>query len=88
MAHETILGFRVVLNPLMDNQPRMQLSQKLKDIIEPYDPEFVEETNAWLLSFFGTESQVFVNKDDKVIFVGPKGWQTIKRDMEAQHEQV
>jgi hypothetical protein len=77
--HLTISGFRVIVNRFLDEIPTMELSKEVRDIIEPYNPEFVKETNKWMKDFFGSTNQVLVNKEQRTIFVGPRGLETIKK---------
>ncbi len=55
-ARRTLLGEPVFVDSMFDNRPKMQLKKKVADNLPP---AFVAEMNAWMLEFFGTESQIF-----------------------------
>lgn len=61
------LGFKVVINPWLDNRPRMQLSPMVM-----VTDEFRAEMNKWMLEFFGTKDEVIIMQDQQVIMMGPK----------------
>jgi hypothetical protein len=44
----TLYGMRVIVTP---DRPKMQLSPRVCEVLAP---EFIAETNAWMLRFFGT----------------------------------
>ncbi len=67
-------GMRVIVNPLLDNVPRMTASARFAELM-PAD--FVADLNAWMLEFFGTHS-IAMTIDRNTIAVGPKGYQAMK----------
>ncbi len=81
----SIFGMPVYIDPLLDDVPKMQLSEEVKKHLTP---KFIAETNAWMREFFGTENRVMVVNDTlpdqrirKIIFVGRKGLERIKNWM-------
>lgn len=84
---ETLYGMRIYINDALDNQPRMQLSAKILEILMPYQAEFVQETNQWLADHFGKDHKIYVmsiNPLDprlKSIVVGSQGYAKIKESM-------
>lgn len=76
----TLLGFQICVNPSLDNVPRMQLSEKVKQFLTP---EFIEETNDWLLKFFGTESQIITDNTYKIMYMGPVTLRKVKAQAEG-----
>jgi hypothetical protein len=62
-----LMGLDVVVNPLLDNVPRMTVSTRLAELMPP---EFVAELNAWMREFFGVTDQV-VLIGDRALAVGP-----------------
>lgn len=84
----TLFGMKVVIVPLLDKMPKMQLSQALVDIIQPYKPEFVKETNKWLLDFFGGQNNIVINEEKMVMYMGPKGWASVKAKVDDLNYQT
>lgn len=70
----TIAGFRIVVNPILDDVPRMQLLPKTREIVTP---EFAVKMNQWMLDFFGTENRV-VMMSGGVVAMGPKSMAVMK----------
>lgn len=70
----TIMGMRVIVNPMLDNMPRMQTSARFAELMPS---EFVADLNAWMLEFFGTHS-IAVTLDRNTIAVGPKAYRAMK----------
>lgn len=77
-----IMGMLVYINDFLDNKPRMQLSE---EVCKYLTPEFIAETNAWMKNFFGVSNEVMIFTDPdtggKSIYVGPNGWDSIKRSI-------
>lgn len=72
----TICGMEIILNPLLDDLPRMQLSPKARAVVTP---EFAAEMDAWMREFFGTGDQVITTQGR--MFVGTKAYYKMKRVM-------
>lgn len=69
MQIETLFGgVRIVVNPSLDNIPRMQLLPETRKIVTP---EFTAKMDKWMLEFFGTESRDYM-MGGNVMAVGPK----------------
>jgi hypothetical protein len=62
-------GMKVIVTPWLDNVPRMQLSEKVKEYLTP---DVIAETNRWMLEFFGTKSEILVLQESNAIMMGPK----------------
>lgn len=67
-------GFRVVINPMLDNMPKMTLTRKVYDNLPS---PFRDEINAWMRDFFGTESIMLRGGNDTLI-MGPKMLEQVK----------
>lgn len=64
----SIIGMPVHVNQLLDDMPKMQLTQKVYDNLPA---PFRDEINAWMREFFGTESRMY-QVAGVGIFMGPK----------------
>ena len=71
-----IMGMDVVIDPYLDNLPRMTVSPKFAELMPD---EFVAGLNSWMREFFGTESRVlmFGNR----MAMGPKALAAIKESL-------
>jgi hypothetical protein len=72
-GQDALMGMRLMIDPSLDNVPRMQLSAALSSNLPP---AFVEDYNAWLREFFGTESQVIATPH--MMALGPRSYAKIK----------
>ncbi len=72
--YQNLMGMRVIVNPMLDNMPRMQTSARFAELMPP---EFVSELNGWMRDFFGTQS-IAVTIDRNTIAVGPKAYREIQ----------
>ena len=70
----TFDGIRIIVNPLLDNIPRMQL---LPATLEIVTPEFAAKMNQWMLEFFGTESRAYMMAG-RTMAIGPKAFAVLK----------
>lgn len=70
-------GMRYHVNPDLDDQPRMAVSQKFADLMPP---EFVADLNAWMLEFFGRENRVYCLHGHTLI-LGPKTLAAMEREL-------
>jgi hypothetical protein len=64
----TLFGQPVIVNPLCDNVPRMQLLPATRAIVTP---EFAAKMNQWMLEFFGIADQVYQLAGGTIV-LGPK----------------
>ena len=69
-----MFGIPIVIDPALDHEPRMTCSPEFCRVL----PGLVEETNAWMIEFFGTHSVIKIAEDPltgrKTMFMGPKSW--------------
>lgn len=68
LGGDAIGGMRYHVNPDLDDQPRMTVTQKFADNMPP---GFVADLNAWMLEFFGRENRVYCLHGHTLI-LGPK----------------
>ncbi|MEO1354451.1 MAG: hypothetical protein AAFW48_01495 [Pseudomonadota bacterium] len=66
-------GLRVVINPMLDNMPKMQLTKKVYDNLPS---PFRDEINAWMREFFGTEPVMY--RHGETLIMGPKMLEQVK----------
>lgn len=71
------MGVDIVVNPMLDNVPRMTVSRRFAELMPP---EFVAELNGWMREFFGVANQM-VMIGDRTLAVGPN----TLRAMEAEY---
>jgi len=69
-----LAGLKVIVNPMLDNWPKFQLSPKFAAMMPP---SWADETNQWMREFFGTESRVF-KIGNHTLMVGPKVLEQMK----------
>ncbi|OTP79463.1 hypothetical protein [Caballeronia sordidicola] len=67
-AAGSLMGMKVVVNPLCDDVQRMHPSPRFAELMPP---EFVAELDAWMLKFFGTQNLTY-KLGDGTIVTGPK----------------
>ncbi len=67
-ALHTFMGMRVIVNPMLDDVPRMQTTPRFADLMPP---EFTAELNAWMREFFGTTNDV-IRLGQGAVVMGPK----------------
>lgn len=78
LRHQCLLnGERVFVNPILDDMPKMQLTQAVYDNL-PWP--FREEVNAWMREFFGTESRIY-HVRGVGIFMGRKAYEQMRAAM-------
>lgn len=70
-------GFAIILS---QDSPKMQLSERVKEVLSP---EFIEETNAWMLGFFGVtnllkDGETLVSEMLGTITMNPRTFQQLK----------
>jgi hypothetical protein len=70
---QNILGYKVHINPLLDNMPKMQLSIEARRVVTP---EFAREMDKWMLEFFGTKDEIYATVDS--LMMGPKSYAKMK----------
>jgi hypothetical protein len=70
----TFAELRIVVDPSLDNLPRMQLLPATREIVTP---EFAAKMNQWMLEFFGTESRAYMMAGG-VMAIGPKAYRALK----------
>lgn len=73
-------GYTIRVSP---DFPKMQLS-----IDCPVTPEFREETNAWMIRFFGMDNlipdgEVYVMETLRIIQMNPRTYDRLQRDLKA-----
>jgi len=75
LRHErqTFYGMRIVVRK---DQPKMQLSARVCEVLAP---DFIAETNAWMLSFFGTQNlltdgEYLLDKTNNIIYMNPRSY--------------
>lgn len=77
---QTLMGFPVVIDPLCDNVPCMQVSEKFAASF----PALAVETNAWMREFFGTKSVMYVATDPmtqrKTIILGLRAMDKLRAE--------
>lgn len=76
-------AFDIVISP---DRPKMQLSEKVCEVLKP---EFIAETNAWMLSFFGMhniipDGQVY-KMFDRQFIMNPRTYLQLKVQLEADN---
>lgn len=71
---DNLTGLKVIVNPMLDNIPRMTVSKRFAELMPA---EFVTDLNAWMLEFFGTHSLALM-VDRNTIAVGQRAYQVIK----------
>ncbi|MEX3914855.1 hypothetical protein AB4Y43_01225 [Paraburkholderia sp. BR10872] len=62
-------GLEVIINPMMDDQPRMTPSAEFRRLMTP---EMVDDLEAWMLKRFGIENRFYVIEGRQLV-CGPKG---------------
>lgn len=67
-------GVPVYVSPLLEEMPRMTLSEKV-----PVTAEFRAKTNAWMLEFFGVEHVILKLVNPTTLVVGEKTWQQLRK---------
>lgn len=70
-------GFKVIINDMMDDRPRMTVSACFAELMPP---EFVADLNAWMRDRFGVEHRYVLLHGDTIV-CGPKGYQRAKDAM-------
>ena len=73
-------GMNYIVDASMDDRPRMAVSQKFADLMQP---EFVADLNAWMLEFFGRENRVYC-LHGHTLTLGPKTLSAMERTMGGQ----
>ena len=73
----TLKGFRVLINPMCDDVPRMTTSQQFANLMPP---AFVADLNAWMLEFFGTQSFTYQLSQDTLV-MGPKAYRALQEQL-------
>ena len=74
MAPISLYGLKVTISP---DRPKMVLSEDC-----PVTPEYREDTNRWMLRFFGTtnlipDGSVYQTSDG--LFMNPRTWDKVKK---------
>ena len=70
-----INGMDIILNPMLDEMPRMVVSPRFAALM----PErFVNDLNAWMKDFFGVEGPRILSCDGR-LYMGPKMFEEVKR---------
>ncbi|WP_409266841.1 hypothetical protein [Massilia sp. BHUDP2] len=64
----SLYGMPVIVNPMLDDVPKMRLSESVRQIVTP---EFAASVDRWMLDFFGAENRVLVLQGQTFV-VGPK----------------
>lgn len=73
----TLMGYRVLVNPMLDDVPRMRTSPRFAELMPV---GFVAELNAWMLEFFGTEP-IAITIDRNTIVVSEKTFRAMKEQL-------
>ncbi|MBB2981773.1 hypothetical protein [Paraburkholderia tropica] len=60
----TLAGLDIVVNPALDDVPRMQVSASFAALMPP---EFVADLNAWMLERFGTHSPMYRLPGNRIV---------------------
>jgi len=74
------MGMRVIVNPMLDDVPRMRTAQRFAELM-PAD--FVASLDAWMLEFFGTANTA-MRLDSNTIAMGPKAYAAIYAALPAK----
>lgn len=70
----SLLGMRVLVNPMCDDVQRMRPAARFAELMPP---EFVAELDAWMLKFFGTQNLTY-KLGDGTIVTGPKTYRAMR----------
>lgn len=71
-----LYGMKVYVNPDLDNVPKMTVNKRFAELMPQ---AFVDDLNAWMLDFFGTQS-VMYQIGNHGIAMGPKLLEAVKRE--------
>jgi hypothetical protein len=83
MSPQTLYGMKVFVAP---DRPKMQLSPSVCEVLAP---EFIAETNLWMLSFFGTtnllkDGEVISDLVNHAFHMNPRTWAQVRTAIDAQ----
>ncbi len=68
------MGMKVIVDHSLDDVPRMQLSPKFAANMPE---QFVAETNAWMIEFFGRENRCYYLHGNTLV-IGPKSYRAMQ----------
>lgn len=75
MTINALMGLKFIVNDELDNVPRAQLKH---DFAKLMPAAFVQDCDAWLREFFGTESVMYATDSGRTVVLGPKAYARIK----------
>ena len=78
---QSLFGMRIIVDPLMDNFPKFQLSPSFAAMMPA---AWVAEQNQWCREFFGTESKALALPDGSMV-IGLKAAAELKRKSYEHH---
>lgn len=65
----TFMGYKIYIDPALDDMPKFKLSPKMCEILGPFR---TAEFHEWSGRFFGVTSEVLVLRGSSIMVVGPK----------------